>query len=138
MKNRKSLKNGHSSVEDVLSRYAGSRKRVRIFFGDDDTGRDWMEEFRVTGTISRSMGPQKVFLLLPSARSTGGTQVSPDSVVRIMAGGNEVYRHASYHLPKMTIDGTTVYAKGEVHAKFKTVAAMNRWIAFMEGRRMAK
>ena len=138
MKNRKSLKNGHSTAEDVLSRYDGTRKRVRIFHGDSDTGRDSMEEWRVTGIISHSTGPSRVFLLMPTRRSLGGIQVTPSAVVRMIVDGNEVYRHPSYHLPKMTIDGTTVYVNGKAHARFKTVAAMNRWIAFMEGRRMAK
>lgn len=125
-------------VEGALAALRGTRQRVRLFYGDEATGRDWLEEFDVTGTIGRSAGREPIYILIPNARSSGGGGISPTSIVRIMADGRDVYRHPSYHLPKMTIDGLTVLVGGEPHARFKSKSALERWVAFMEGRRMAK
>lgn len=136
------MRNTHFSskagVEAALESLRGTKKRVRIFYGDEATGRDWMEEFDTTGTVSRSSGSMPVYILLKNSRSTGGHGISPTSIVRIMVDGRDLYRHPSYHLPKMTIDGLTVLVGGEPHARFKSKAALERWVAFMEGRRMAK
>ena len=40
----------------VLSSLVHSGRRVRIWYGDTETGRSWNEEYEVTGTIGRSNG----------------------------------------------------------------------------------
>ena len=35
-------------------------KKVRIFLGDTETGRDWLEEYDVYGLVGRSGGSVKV------------------------------------------------------------------------------
>jgi hypothetical protein len=126
--------------------------RVRIFYGDPVTGRDWGQEHDVTGTVSRSTGWFKCLILVANSRSDGGPAILTGNTVRLYVGGQEVYRHPQYHQPTYTFgavpaskwsagqDGYThgVYADGENVANFKTYAAAHRWIAFMTGKRMAK
>lgn len=121
-----------------------SRARVRIFYGDRATGRDWLEENDVTGTVGRSGGQMPIPILLPTSRSTGGGGILTDSIVRLIVGGREVYRHPSYHQPSMEIQHGSesrpfaVAVDGAVQAQFKTETAANRWIAFLRGERMNK
>jgi hypothetical protein len=48
------------SLESARSR----RQRVRLYYGDFQTGRDWLEEHDVEGIIGNSMGPLRVPLLI--------------------------------------------------------------------------
>lgn len=129
-------------LEDCLHR---SDQRVRLFFGDPTTGRDWMEEWQVTGTIGRSTGPMHVALLIHNSRSMGGPAILTGNIIRMMINGVEVYRHPHYNLPELTMQPSTepgyridVFAAGELHARFKTLPAAIRWIEFMKGERMTK
>lgn len=47
------------AVQSCLESYRKSRAPVRLFFGNPDTGKEWLEENDVYGTIGRSMGPSK-------------------------------------------------------------------------------
>src|SRR5580704_12602052 len=62
-------------VEGLLLPYLHKNKRVRIYLGDPETGRDWGEENDVTGFIGRSTGREPVLLLLPGNRSHGGGDI---------------------------------------------------------------
>jgi hypothetical protein len=128
-----------------LARKSGAR--VRLFLGDKETGRDWCEEYDVTGTIGRSTGPVKIPLLIASRRSHGGGAILTDCIIRLLIDGREVYRHPKYHAPEFVTrlidppsDGyaACVLANGKECAQFKTLAAAFRWVAFMRGERMSK
>lgn len=56
-------------------------KRLRLYYGDAVTGRAWgdVEE----GYISRSMGAQKIPILIANARSMGGPGILDDCVIKI-------------------------------------------------------
>ncbi len=127
-------------------------KRVRIFNGDDETGRDWLEENDVSGFVGRSMGVRPCALLVP-AGSNGGLPIDGTNIVRLLVDGQEVYRHPKYVTPKIRIENEGAYPECpiaahvegvEVHglvnpfARFKTVKQAERWAAFMRGERMAK
>ena len=75
---------------------------VRIFYGDKETGTDWMEENDVHGRVSRSMGPVKVPILLANSRSAGGGALLDDRIVRIKVKTNcrtREWRHLRYRTP---------------------------------------
>ncbi|WP_018949006.1 hypothetical protein [Thioalkalivibrio sp. ALMg11] len=121
--------------------------RVRLFLGDSTTGRDWIEEWDVMGTVSRSLGPLKTPILIANSRSYGGGAILTRHVVRIVEieSRREVYRHPSYYLPVFTIrpgvgNGPRymVYADGRSHAGFATKKKAMHFIAFMRGERFAK
>jgi hypothetical protein len=120
--------------------------QVRLFLGDKETGRDWMEEHDVTGKIGRSTGWLKTALLIVKPSDHGGGAILADSIVRMLVKGAEVYRHKHYHCPGMVIvrEGKhascpiAVEVKGEVHARFSTMEKAQRWRAFMLGERLNK
>jgi len=139
-------------VVSALDRAMHTKARVRIFYGDRTTGRDWLEENMVVGTVGRSTGSVPIAILLSSSRSSGGAGILTDSIVRLLVDGREVYRHSLYVVPTVeivregivaglpwaAIVGEEPTALGEAQARFKTEAAALRWAAFMRGERMSK
>lgn len=131
-------------VRDVLERYRMSGKKVRLFLGCSETGRDWCEEHDVIGRVSRSMGPLKVPLLI-SGNESGGPAILTACIVRLLDAqtGQELYRHPRYEVPAFELAPSgekaypvSVMRDGQVHARFKTEAKARSWIAFMKGERM--
>ena len=122
--------------------------RIRLFYGDSKTGRDWGEEFDVTGQIGRSMGPIHIPILLHNTRSTGGGAILVTSIVRLFVGGREVYRHPNYSQAEYTIRWPSVSRdKGYTHdvradkkivASFTSREAAIRWIDFITGKRLGR
>jgi hypothetical protein len=66
---------------------------VRVFYGDPATGRDWMEQYDVTGRIGRSTGPVRVPLLLHNSRSRGGGAILTNCILRVLWKDSRGYRH---------------------------------------------
>lgn len=131
-------------VRAVLERYRGSNDKLRVFYGDRATGRDWLEESDVVGRVRRSLGPMRVPLLI-RAGANGGPALLTHCIVRIIGPGcTELYRHPTYHQPPIRLGPadipgytTNAWVNEEVFARFKTEAAANRWLDFIQGRRLA-
>ena len=75
--------------------------RVLLDYGDVETGQSWGEVFDTAGTIGRSMGPTKIPILLHNIRSTGGSGILDDCIVRILGSRdrNVIYKHPNYKEP---------------------------------------
>lgn len=131
-------------VRQILESAMNTKRRLRIFLGDNKTGRDWGEESFVVGTISHSKGQTNVPLMIANGRSIGGSAIFDQCIVKIMEAGKVLYQHHNYHQPTFTIgkaangDAVAVFANGDNVANFKTLPASRRWVAFMTGLRMAK
>ena len=134
-------------VREILDRSRRVGNRLRLFFGDTETGRDWLSEYDVVGNVGRSSGTLKVPLIIANAKSSGGPAILDHCILRIIdcATKRELYRHPLYRVPHFELlpgdrEGydRTVNANGTVHARFKTQASAERWIAFMKGERMSK
>ena len=78
--------------------------RLRFYFGDTNTGRDWEETYDTTGYIGRSTGRIKIPLLIKNIRSTGGPAILDHCIVKIEKKvGTKyvtVYSHLKYHKDK--------------------------------------
>jgi len=132
-----------ATVIDVLERARKTGSRIRLHYGDTETGRDWLDEFNVEGRIGRSMGPIKVPILLARRTSSGGPALLEHCIVKIRparSGGRILYRHPRYHMPTFTVRPSTepgfeaeVLADGHVHARFKSAKQATRWVARMTG-----
>lgn len=134
-------------VRDVLENARKSGERLRLFFGDTETGRDWLEECDVMGRIGRSGGLMKVPLLLTGDESGGGA-ILDHCIVRIqrVTDGKVLYEHERYQAPtlairgiKGTLEGTSkryrfeVLRDDEVQARFTGMDGAAAYVAFMLG-----
>ena len=91
----------HQKVTEILERCRRHGTRVRLYYGDVETGRDWGEFNDVAGRIGRSMGPVKILILLHNASSIGGSGILDQCIVRIRyanrKNGGNLYLHPKYH-----------------------------------------
>jgi len=129
-------------VCEVLEVIRKRGEKIRVFYGDPKTGRDWNQEQDVIGHIGRSIGPMKVPLLLDDEDGVGGMAMLDHCLVRIIRieDGKEQYRHPSYHLRHFeAVAGDDprypmkVLADGADYAFFKTEGEAYLWLAFIMG-----
>lgn len=136
----------------ILERSRKTKLRIRIHMGYTDDpqpgesrkakGRDWHEEYDVTGHVGRSTGQIKVPLMIANSRSTGGDSISDNRIIRIRTtgkNGKDLYRHPDYHTGKVTLHTIDEHANGkhytasvkidgETHANFETDAQARKWL----------
>jgi hypothetical protein len=101
----------------VLDSIRGTHQRVKIYLGDKNTGRDWMEEDGKVGKIGRSTGTVKVPLLIKTINSHGGEAILDDCIVKIVTSpatsARTLYQHPFYYQPEMEIIGEGLPDKPE-------------------------
>lgn len=90
-----------AEVIRVLENARIGERRIRLCYGDVKTGRDWLEEYDVTGRVGRSTGTTKIPLILANSRSSGGPGILDHCIVRITTStkGKVLYSHPLYHKP---------------------------------------
>ena len=130
------------AVINALESARNNRTRVKIFYGDPETGRDWHEEHDTTGTIGRSTGSIKIPLLISTSRSSGGGAILTKNIVKIRdtQSGRVLYQNEKYKQPNIeivesTTDGYThdVLIDGELYSRHKT----NRSAELLKSKMMA-
>ncbi|NVZ11660.1 hypothetical protein HW932_20655 [Allochromatium humboldtianum] len=113
---------------------------LRLFYGDSDTGRDWLEENDTFGRIGRSGGLMKVPLLL-SDSGRFGAPILDDCIVKIQdEEGRVLWQHPKYHLPEMEIQKGPknlweLRVEGDVRARFASFGEAAAYAAFLSGER---
>jgi len=130
-------------VVEILEKYRDRETRIRVFYGDQETGRCWMEENDTMGIVGRSSGSIKIPLLIKTHRSCGGGAILTHRIVKIQIGRCVMYQHPDYHQPEMRVAGQAnhswdVLCDGGVHANFKSLQQAERYMAFMRGERNSK
>jgi hypothetical protein len=138
--------NTPDKVVNTLENARKYNERIRVFYGDRETGRDWKEEYDIIGYIGRSIGRIKIPLLIANSRSMGGGGILCDCIVKITIDKRIVYKHPDYYLGELTltrdnlpegyIEGVNI--DGERHANFRKEGQTERWIEFMKGERNSK
>lgn len=138
--------NTPEAVINVLERAMRTKERIRIFYGDTETGRDWMEIYDTIGTIGRSCGQNKIPLLIKNSRSYGGGAILDHCIVKITIDKKVVYQNPKYYLPTMEIKeaNDTLKADGYFYSVFtdgvntyncKTMKQAENEVAFHKGLR---
>ena len=88
-------------VIDVLEMVRSRDIRVKVRYGDTETGRDYKQEYFVTGRIGRSTGKFKIPLMIYNKRSTGGVALMDQLIVKISYAnkkeGGVLYQHEKYY-----------------------------------------
>ena len=139
-------KNTPEDVADILLRYMyDGSVRIRLFYGDTKTGKDWCEEYDTMGYVGGSTGKVKIPLLINNRKSSGGLAILTGSIVRITIDKFEVYRHPKYHIGKVEVKATElpnlpygVWISGKNYANFKTLVQAQKWAEFIKGNTNSK
>lgn len=134
--------NGVIMVLEAARKY---NTRIRIFYGDTKTGRSWMDEWGMIGTVGRSTGLYKIPSLILTRNSLGGAGILDHCIIRITEakGGDVLYTHPTFHCPKLGIsDGENGYnvsdENDQIYACFSERKKAERWIDYITGRRNNK
>jgi len=131
-------------VCSILQRAMDNGERIRVFYGDVETGSVWLEERDIIGYVGRSAGIISVPLLIKTTRSLGGGALLDNCIVRITKGLTDVYRHPNYIEPRLDIEPSFnpvtgnrwhVSNNGELVATFESELKAKNYRNFMEGRR---
>lgn len=144
--------NGHSydpetpdEIITILERVAKSHTTIRIWHGDQKTGKATLDENDIEGRVGFSMGPIKVPLLVPNG-DDGGPALSTGFIVKIVTHHTKktvLYENELFHLPKLTIKPSEcatdkrlkweVCADGEEVARFRRADRAEAWVKYMLG-----
>lgn len=153
MKNGYKIVNGtayhvetNDRVINILECARQNRSRIRIWYGDTKTGRDWMEVFDTIGRIGRSCGTTKIPILIKTERSMGGMAILDDCIVKITIDKQTVYQHPKFYTPEMEIREASdslkkegyffsVFAGGQNIRSCKTRQQAENEILFHTGKR---
>ena len=133
------------NVIRVLESVGGTNQRVKIYLGDRETGRDWMEEDGKVGKIGRSSGSIKIPLLIKTINSHGGGAILDDCIVKIVTSPltsmRVLYQHPKYHQPEMVIgeEGLpdnpqythTVRIGGEAYSRHTSYKSAQRLVSLL-------
>lgn len=126
-------------VQTLISHLHSSGERVRVWFGDIETGKAWPEEFDVTGFIGKSTGIKPIALLINNSRSYGGDALLDHCIVRIdrIDGKRTIYQHENFD-HGVTVSGSEVLVFGVVHANCTSNDKAQRLADFLTGKRYSK
>lgn len=126
------------AVCNILSNAINNREqKLRVFYGDTKTGKDWNESYDTFGFIGRSMGSVKIPLMIHSRRSLGGPAILDHCIVRITIDKVDVYRHPSYHCD-IERKGNEIYrSDGACIFRSDNESTAIRWEKFFRGERNA-
>jgi hypothetical protein len=78
----------NSQVVSLLEAHRKSGKRLCLVYGDLNTGQAWDKRRADCGRVARSMGPQKIPILLTNRRSIGGGGIFDDCILAIYTPGS--------------------------------------------------
>jgi hypothetical protein len=88
-----------ANIIEVMERARKNRTRIKLSYGDINTGKDWNEEFDVTGYIGLSKGYEARFpILVHNARSMGGGSILDHCIVKIKESKGKIvlFQAANY------------------------------------------
>lgn len=148
----KTYDNVNEALMSLIVRAWKYKFRIRVFYGDNKTGRSWNEEYDVMGIVGRSTGNIKIPILLRRKDSYGGGALLLSSVIRIddIEEKKTLWKLPNFHVEKMTIEKRAFECypfavmqtqdNGAISniANFKTEAQAQRYKEFMEGKRYSK
>jgi hypothetical protein len=139
--------NGKTSdkIIDVIINAYTMKKRIRVFYGNSETGKSWNEEYDVTGKIGRSTGSIKIPLLIHNKKSFGGGAILDSAIVGITYKNQFIYKHDNFHTGIFEIKNSDlpeyekeVYCDGVNIANFKREISALNYVEFLKGNRTVK
>lgn len=125
------------TVIHVLEKARENNDRVRVFYGDTLTGRDWCETNDIMGYVSRSYtgggdNTTPIPILLRTKMSRGGGAILTNNIVRITIDKHDVYKHPNYHVDLQQFNNTLKRA-GETFSVHHSAKEAHRALMFYLG-----
>ena len=128
-------------VVEILETVRQNQRKVRLYYGNTQTGQSWFDEHDVIGRIGRSTGPIKVPLLIEPGE-IGGPALLDHCVIRIDSPRKTLYQHERFRTGNFTLvcgklerSPWEVFIDQAVHARFQDKRQAQRYMAFMQGER---
>jgi len=145
-------KNTCNEVKTAVVNAYRTSKRFRIWYGDVKTGKSWDDENDVCGYIGKSGGSHKIPLLVHNNNSTGGGALLDDCIIKIVEIQSKrvIYQHTDFNQSVFIAVANSVTKNGKVFGKeslienepkysnFNTDSQAQRYVDFMNGKRMCK
>lgn len=127
--------NTPAPVMRAIERLHETGARVRIIYGDRDTGESWNEFHDITGMIGRSTGRIKIPLMVANRRSLGGQGIFSASIIYLqIIGGPVLYKHDRFDSANdWRQDVQDVYHNGQLIAHCETAARAAKTRDFLAG-----
>lgn len=132
-----------AAVFNLLETYRLNQRKLRLFYGNPETGKSWLDEHDVIGTIGRSTGSIKVPLLIASG-DLGGPALLDHCIIRIDSPRQVLYQHAQFHVGAVEIKpGRLKRLPWEVlidntcRARFTSKTDAWQYVRFLRGERFA-
>jgi hypothetical protein len=129
------------TVIAVLENHRRNQRKIRLFYGNSQTGQCWLDEYDVVGCIGRSTGPIKVPLLIPPG-DIGGPALLDHCLIRIDSPRKVLYQHDRFHVGEVTlVQGRfkrlpwEVFVDQALQACFQAKRAAEHYIDFLQGKR---
>ena len=125
------------SVINILLDAIKNKYRIRIFFGNAESGTDWCETFDNMGTIGTSCGMTKFPLLIHSIRSMGGDAIPTGAIVKITRNKKVIYQHPTYNC-NIKIEGDYIVDNNGKNVSYfcsKDENKRKRFFEFLKGTR---
>lgn len=95
--------NAPAEVMSILEKASRNRTKLRLWYGNKETGKDWGDVHDVFGYIGRSCGTVKIPLMIARRNSSGGPAILTDAIIKITEDKKTVYQHPKFHQPEYTI-----------------------------------
>lgn len=131
---------GEKTPDELIKHLEYARKnrsKIKIYLGDSENGRDWMEEMDKTGTIGLSRGKDARYpLLIKTKRSYGGGSLMDDCIVKLKIDDVTVYQHPNYNQPTIEIAPSdlaeythNVLINGQIYSRHKSERSAKNLVA---------
>ena len=138
----------NEKVKQVLTSCYNRKNRIRIVYGDVNTGKSYLDEYEILGYVGKSTGIKPIPLLINNSRSFGGGSILTDIILKIVDTQTKqvLFQHENYIIPVLTKEISShndylydvIYNGETVVARFKTEKQANNYIDFMQCKRMSK
>lgn len=130
------LENGHCyhagtnfKVVSALEKAWYKKERIKVYFGDVQTGKSWNEEYGIMGYIGFSTGKIKIPLLVANKNSIGGGALLDHRIIKIREskGKHVLYQSENFQQSKFEIVPSdlpeyqfNLNIDGEIYSRHKT------------------
>jgi len=128
-------KNTPEQIIEIINNLHKNKHSIRLFYGDQKTGKSWNEENDTIGIVGISNGEIRIPLLMKTSRSRYGSPISDDSIVKLIDIKTKeiLYIHPTFNQSKFTAISCLVLQDFITFANCKDPKQAEKLASFMNG-----